>query len=47
VRDAIIGESTEISDATISHSLVGDDVTIEGESLHNMVAARDEIGAAP
>jgi glucose-1-phosphate thymidylyltransferase len=47
VRDAIIGEGTAISDATISHSLVGDDVTIDGESLHNMVAARDEIGEAP
>jgi glucose-1-phosphate thymidylyltransferase len=47
VRDAIIGEGTEISDATISHSLVGDRVTIDGESLHNMVAARDEIGEAP
>jgi glucose-1-phosphate thymidylyltransferase len=47
VRDAIIGEGTEISDATISHSLVGDHVTIDGESLHNMVAARDEIGEAP
>lgn len=47
VRDAIIGEGTEISDATISHSLVGDDVTIDGESLHNMVAARGEIGEAP
>jgi glucose-1-phosphate thymidylyltransferase len=47
VRDAIIGERTVIDDATISHSLVGHDVTLDGESLHNMVAAQDEIGAAP
>lgn len=47
VRDAIIGEGAAIDGATISHSLVGDEVRIDGESLHNMVAAKDEIGEAP
>ncbi len=47
VRDAIVGRGSTIENATVSHSLVGDEAEIRGESLHNMVAAKDEIGEAP
>ena len=47
VRDAIVGRDAMLEHATVSHSLVGDGVAIRGESLHNMVAAKDEISEAP
>jgi glucose-1-phosphate thymidylyltransferase len=47
VQDAIVGANATIEDATIRHSLLGDDVEVRGESLHNMVVAKDEIGEAP
>jgi glucose-1-phosphate thymidylyltransferase len=47
VRDAMVGRGSTIENATVSHSLVGDEAEIRGESLHNMVAAKDEIGEAP
>jgi len=47
LRDAIVGQRSVVEEATINHSLVGDDVVIRGRALDNMVAAKDEVGKAP
>ena len=45
VRSAIVGERACITDATVEHSLVGDDAVVEGGHHRGMVVAKDE--AAP
>lgn len=47
LRDVIVGRGARVRDATIEHSLVGDGAQVERVKLHNMVVARDEMGAAP
>jgi glucose-1-phosphate thymidylyltransferase len=47
LRDAIIGRNAVVTEATVRHTLVGDDATVHGRNLHNMVVAKDEMGQAP
>ncbi len=47
VRDAIVGGRAVLEDAEVRHSLIGPETTLRGLTLHNMVAAGDEIGEAP
>jgi glucose-1-phosphate thymidylyltransferase len=47
VRDAIVGENAVLEGLDIRHSLIGPGTTLRDLSLHNMVAARDEIAEAP
>jgi glucose-1-phosphate thymidylyltransferase len=47
IRDAIVGRNAVLDGATVRHCVIGDGAEIRGESLYNMVAARDEIGEAP
>ncbi|MDH3291660.1 MAG: sugar phosphate nucleotidyltransferase [Gemmatimonadota bacterium] len=47
VRDAIVGENAVLEGVDVRHSLIGPGTTLRDLSLHNMVAARDEITEAP
>jgi glucose-1-phosphate thymidylyltransferase len=47
VKHAIVGVRTVIEDASVVHSLVGDETRVVVAELHNMVAAKDEVGDAP
>lgn len=47
VRDAIIGCGAVVEDADVKHSLIGDEAEVRGWTLHNMVAAKDEMAEAP
>lgn len=47
VRDAVVGEKAVLEDVEVRHSLIGPQTRLRGLSLHNMIAAVDEIGEAP
>ncbi len=47
LRDVVVGRNAVVRDSSVTHSLIGDETRIEGKTLENMVAAKDEIGDAP
>jgi glucose-1-phosphate thymidylyltransferase len=47
LRDTIVGRGAVVRNCTIVHSLIGDNVRLDGRDLDNMVAAIDEVAPAP
>ena len=47
LRDVIVGQNAVVEDATVEHSLLGNDSAVTATTLHNMVAAQDEVAEAP
>ncbi|MFQ6047561.1 MAG: sugar phosphate nucleotidyltransferase [Gemmatimonadales bacterium] len=47
LRDTIVGRNAQVLRSTVTHSLIGDDASVVGANLDNMVVAKDEIGEAP
>lgn len=47
LRDCIVGANAQVEDAEVGHSLIGDGAVLRGRRYDRVVAAVDEIGAAP
>ena len=47
LRNTIVGRNATVMGSTVEHSLIGDDTSVTDETLHNVVATKDEVAPAP